>query len=203
MLKQNCNCSLLTHSHFRNQCLKVEKAKRDAEWAAKQKDGQTKQKDGQTTPLPPPPVGSVEWKKDAERRKVRRELTDKLGSSPTDAQVLAEVDRRERGAVALAKSTPAKKERSTDDACSTRASESDVVSKQKTIMSMFLRDSEEKDLKKKLRLLQEVRLAEEKIAAADLSGQKVHPNLRLKAARKTELTADPLIQKFRRAGGDA
>jgi len=135
-----------------------------------------------------------------------------------ELQAREEKDRRQRGAEAWAKSCSGselkvekdssykvqKKEKNAYgfEVASTCASESDDKSRRdEIILYLFLSDMKEKDLRKKLRTLHEIRVAEQTIADAEKQGKKTHPNLHVKVGRKASLCADPLVQRFRQAGG--
>merc|ERR1712224_131275 len=180
MLKVNCNCTLIAHSHFKNQCDKIARAQREAQQKA-QREARMEAKTAQA-------------------KKTQAEL------------VLEKACHGPRGVAALAKSCPAKK----DEIASTRAPSSNAPSvadleemhktivletRKSVIMEMHLPEKQATELRKKLRTLYEIQVAEQTIALAEKAGKKCHPNLSVKVARKASLLADPQVQRFRRAGG--
>merc|ERR1712188_191543 len=76
-----------------------------------------------------------------------------------------------------------------------------LETRKSVIMEMRLPEKQATELRKKLRTLYEIQVAEQTIALAEKEGKKCHPNLSVKVARKASLLADPLVQRFRRAGG--
>ena len=182
MLKVNCNCDLIPgQSHFKNQCDKIARAQRDAQ------------------------------------RKARNDAP--LSRTTQAKSDLEKACHGSRGVAALAKSCPAKKDgyKKIDvEIASTRASSThapsveDIEEMHKTIvletrksviMEMRLSEKQANELRKNLRTLYEIQVAEQTIATAEKQGKKCHPNLAVKVARKASLVADPLVQRFRRAGG--
>merc|ERR1712100_373810 len=59
----------------------------------------------------------------------------------------------------------------------TAASESDMSLRNSIIIRMGLAEKQEKDLRKKLRTLYEIRVAEQTMSLAKEQGKKTHPNL--------------------------
>jgi hypothetical protein len=252
--KQNCNCNLISHGHFKFQCIKIERAQKYAEWVQREekKAARNTQRTEQvavteelkTVVEPSRRPAKDEAKKLSSDLAIREHLSKKpskdvknkpvpkleepkkaLKVQPTRVgpveprEKTADELRRERGLAAWAKSCSgstiqvqkdAFKITSKDklgnaqdfsDTASTAASECEIEFRNSIIISLGLADKQEKELRKKLRSLYEIRVAEQTIALAEKQGKKTHPNLIAKVGRKTSLSADPLVQRFRRAGG--
>jgi hypothetical protein len=260
MQKQNCNCGLIPHGHFKFQCIKIERAQREAKQAARNPVRAVKAVvlEETKTVLEPTRRPSKDEKLLSDQA-IREELSKKardettkfssdqaiqekpsnttkdspktvLKVEPTQASLVKVVCdpkekteeelRRERGLAAWAKSCPgssiqlqkdafkiALKEKTGHDFSdttsngTTAASESDMSLRNSIIIRMGLAEKQEKDLRKKLRTLYEIRVAEQTMSLAKEQGKKTHPNLIEKVGRKASLSADPLVQHFRRAGG--
>ena len=184
MLKVNCNCDLIPgQSHFKNQCDKIARAQREAQ---------------------------------------RKARNDAPLSRTTTTQAKSDLEKAchgSRGVTALAKSCFVKKDgfKKIDvEIASTRASSTHAASvedieemhktivletRKSVIMEMRLPEKQANELRKNLRTLYEIQVAEQAIAKAEKEGKKCHPNLAVKVARKASLVADPLVQRFRRTGG--
>ena len=135
---------------------------------------------------------------------VAEEPVEKTPVPKTEEQL-----RAERARAARAKSFPDKKQKPSldsrmeaafSDTASTVASESES-SMRSVIAGLMLNPMAEKDLRKKLRTLYEIRVLEETIATAKLKGTKINPTQIAKVEKKKSIVSDPVVQRFRRAGG--
>merc|ERR1719235_2810158 len=159
MLKVNCNCALIPHSHFKIQCDKIARAQREAQWKAR-KEAQAKVRTlPRTTPAQSEPVP----------KKTQVELA------------LQKACHGARGMAALAKSCPSKKDVCKIETASTAPSVTDAPSvaeveemhktivletRKSVIMGMRLPEKKANELRKKLRTLYEIQVAEQTIALA-------------------------------------
>jgi hypothetical protein len=247
VMKQTCNCSKISHSHFKPQCIKIERAQQAAERAQREakKVARSAAYRSAVASEEPAKLVAPTRRPNADEKKSDLEIREQLlktGSKVETKKVVEETKqvetkqvvkarepstrekteeelRRERGAAAWAKSCPGSElqvgkdsfkvtsKEKTGKACnfsdtaSTAASESDMSSRNFIIVRMGLADKQEKDLRKTLRTLYEIRVAEQTIILAEKEGKKSHPNLVANVGRKASLTADPLVQRFRGAGG--